>query len=581
MQARLVAHRLNADDFNEPLSTDTLKPILFPKLGYLQHPDDLFNSQQAAQFIADAIEGTGKIVLATDYDTDGVTSAWVATRALIDYFGVDPNRVVHVISERKYGYGISEGVVSQILSISEPIDLVISADQGSSDEPRIKKLAEAGIKVCVTDHHQIAPEGVPQSAVCTVNPQQAGCHYDKQVAGCFVIFLVMTQTRNELIKRGRLTQDAPSLKHLIMNVAVGTVADSVSLKSVNNRAAVQAGLAIINAFQHPSWQAMHVLNDNQGLRLDAEYLGFQVATRINAASRVSDVTTAFHFLNADDFQEAQKHLDQLDQDNDRRKAQQEAMLEAAQEQANAIYTAGKYSMALSLKGNAGIQGIIATRIGEQFGLPTIAMTDLEDGRLAGSARGIVADVDLKEAFEWMHTKDTALFISRGGHKGAAGCMIPLEKFDDFSRLFEEAIQYQLGDEVPEPRVETDGELQSFQLTPSLIEEISLLEPFGREWPKPLFHGRFVIRQLKVVGQTQTHLSLKLVPCDQLNARPIQAIFFNAKPDAQSPNPAEQGEEVICVYQPSLNTFMKRTQLQLRIVTLQTDSEQAQFETVSA
>ena len=490
-QARLVSHRTN--------QTEQLDEIVFPKLKHIQHPSALKNIEQAAEVIVNAIKADGVIVLATDYDTDGVTSAWVATTALCDYFGVPKSRIVHVIGDRKTGYGITDDVVKRILAIEQPIALVISADQGSSDEERIAVLKSHNIPVCVTDHHQIPLNGVPKSAICTVNPQQEGCEYDKTVAGCFVIFLVMTQVRQSLIQNGLLDKSSPSLKYLALNVALGTVADSVSLKSPNNRAIVHAGLQLVNMFQSPAWQALRELNDNQGHPFDAEFLGFQVATRINAASRVSEVATAFKFLSAENINEARTYLEQLDTDNQNRRAQQEVMLKQAYKQALDKYSDDTYSMTLKLSGNAGIQGIIASRVGELYGLPTVAMTDLKDGTLAGSARGIVSEIDLRQAFQWMSEQKEDLFLSMGGHKGAAGCMIPIDFYDEFSQLFEQAIKQQVGDSAPVPIIETDGELNDWQLTPNLIEEISALEPFGREWPKPLFSGEFSITQIREVG----------------------------------------------------------------------------------
>ena len=556
LQARLVAQRTD--------QVEQLEEIVFPKLKYIQHPAALKNIDLAAEIIVKAIQGRGLIVLATDYDTDGVTSAWVATTALCDFFKVPKERVVHIIGERKTGYGITDEVVERILALEEPIELVISADQGSSDEARIAKLKQHGIEVCVTDHHQIPLEGPPASAACTINPQQEGCEYDKTVAGCFVIFLVMTQVRQTLIGQNLIPAETPSLKFLAHNVALGTVADSVSLKSPNNRAIVAAGLQIINHFQSPSWQAMRVLNDNNGQPFDAEYLGFQVATRINAASRVSDVTTAFKYLSAVTLDEAMQFLQQLDDDNQNRRHQQELMLQQALQQAQQRYQAESYSLALKLRGNAGIQGIIASRIGELYGVPTVAMTDLEDGTLAGSARGIVDNVDLRQAFQWMSEQKEELFISMGGHKGAAGCMIPVEFFNDFAELLEKAIHLQLGDESPTPIIESDGSLEDWQLTPSLIDEISLLEPFGREWPKPVFSGVFQIASLKEVGQTKTHLSCKL---KTETGSYIQSIYFNAKQNQADQLPFRTGQWVECAYQPSLNNFAGRTSLQLRIKTM--------------
>ncbi|WP_024851130.1 single-stranded-DNA-specific exonuclease RecJ [Hydrogenovibrio kuenenii] len=564
LQARLVAMRLSDEDFenHDNNMSEMLEKIVFPKLRHLQHPQNLKNADQAAKHIADAILSDGQIVLATDYDTDGVTSAWVATRALIDYFHVPEERITHVLGDRKSGYGITDKVVERILAIDKKIDLVISADQGSSDELRIKKLADKGIPVCVTDHHQIPANGIPESAICTVNPQQENCQYDKTVAGCFVIFLVMGQTRNELIHRGVLDASAPSLKDLVMNVSLGTVADSVSLKGVNNRAVVQAGLTMMNELKHPSWQAMHALNDNNNRPFNAEYLGFQVATRINAASRVSDVTTAFRFLNAEDFYQAQQMLDQLEADNLNRREQQESMLLQAKQTAESIYHPGKFTLVIKMQGNAGIQGIIASRVGEQYGLPTIAMTDLQDGFLAGSGRGIISNIDLREAFQWMSEQDRELFESMGGHKGAAGCMIPIDKFDSFSELFEQAIREQLDNKVPRLQIETDGELEPWQLTPALIDEINLLEPYGRDWPKPLFHGKFSLKSYRVVGQTQTHLSFNLATQD---GRHLSAIFFNALDSEGDPIPYQAGQEILCVYQPALNHYMGNTNLQIRLV----------------
>ncbi|HHS99634.1 MAG TPA: DHH family phosphoesterase, partial [Thiomicrospira sp.] len=127
-QASLVANRTD--------QTEQLDEIVFPKLKHIQHPSALKNIEFAAELIVNAIKGSGVIVLATDYDTDGVTSAWVATTALTEYFGVPNSRIIHVIGDRKTGYGITEDVVKRILSIEQPIELVISADQGSSDEKR-------------------------------------------------------------------------------------------------------------------------------------------------------------------------------------------------------------------------------------------------------------------------------------------------------------------------------------------------------------------------------------------------------------------------------------------------------------
>ncbi|UQB41300.1 DHH family phosphoesterase [Thiomicrospira microaerophila] len=554
LQAKLVAQRLD--------SNERLNETLFPQLKYLQHPNQLKNAQQAAELIADAIQSQGVIVLATDYDTDGVTSAWVAHRALLDYFKVEKSRLIHLIGERKNGYGITDEMCDQILALEQPVNLVISADQGSSDEPRIARLAQAGIRVCVTDHHNIPEDGPPVSASCTVNPQQSDCEYDKTIAGCFVIFLVMTQVRQVLIQRGILPADSPSLKALTRHVALGTIADSVSLKSPNNRAIVLAGLQQINQFDQPTWQAFRQFNDNNNLPYNAEFLAFHVASRINAASRVNDVTSAFHFLNADNLEEAKHHLAQLEADNLERRQQQEAMMQQAFDKAAELYHPERFSLAIALEGNAGIQGIIASRIGEKYGLPTVAMTDLNDGTLAGSGRGVVPEIDLIQAFNQIESQQPGIFIAKGGHKGAAGCQIKREDYLAFAELLEQAVKQQLGDAIPSPVIETDGQLDAALLGLDLISQLEQLEPYGREWPQPQFEGRFKIIDLKVIGKTQTHLSLTLIP-ENANFT-VKAVYFGALSQPDSPLPFLHEDWIYCVFQPKINRYMNKDSLQLML-----------------
>lgn len=554
LQAKLVAQRTQ--------TLDELEKVVFPQLKNLQHPKDLKNSAQAADLIVEAIQADGLIVLSTDYDVDGVTSAWVAYQALTKYFQVPEERIKSLITQRKDGYGINEQVCDEILQLGNQVALVISADQGTSDEPRLAKLAAAGIKVCITDHHKIPDSGIPLSAACVVNPQQEGCNYDPDIAGCFVIFLVMTQVRQKLIELGLLAQDSPSLRELCEQVALGTIADSVSLLSPNNRAMVSAGINLINRFQTPAWQAFRQLNNNSNQPYTAEFLAFQVANRINAASRVNDVYAAFNFLNASNPTQAYQYLEQLEADNEERKRQQETMLQQALDQANEIHNPAKFSLALQLEGNPGIQGIIATRVGEKYGLPCVALTPTHDGSLAGSGRATLPQLDLNLAFNWMEQQQPDLFIAYGGHQGAAGCQIASHNFMRFAELLEEAIKIQLKEETPLPRLETDGQLPHFNL--SILDEINQLEPFGRKWPKPQFNGRFYINNLRVIGQAGQHLSLNLQPEDQNIT--INAVFFNALEHSQTLRNLSYGQNdlVEVVYQPSLNSYMGRNSLQLRI-----------------
>ena len=108
----------------------------------------------------------------------------------------------------------------------------------------------------VTDHHQVSVHGPPPSAYAVVNPNRVDCHYpDKAIAGCMVSWLVMSHVRQGLIDQQAIAADTPKLGDLLDYVALGTVADCVSLgSSETNRAIVKAGLSLIRKQQRPCWQ---------------------------------------------------------------------------------------------------------------------------------------------------------------------------------------------------------------------------------------------------------------------------------------------------------------------------------------
>ena len=236
LQARLLASRL-------PGYQGELTPLVAPSLRYLAHPEKLADGRRAAERIAQAVTEGESIGILTDYDVDGITSHVVIRRTLVELFGVPEARLHSLIGHRIHdGYGISLPLVERTLSLTPRPTLVITADCGSSDEPRIARLKEAGIDVVVSDHHALAIEGPPASAYACVNPTRSDCAYpDKTIAGCMVAWLVMSLARSVLIEWGALPDATPKLSPWLSYVALGTVADVVPLDH-NNRIFVEQGL---------------------------------------------------------------------------------------------------------------------------------------------------------------------------------------------------------------------------------------------------------------------------------------------------------------------------------------------------
>lgn len=556
LQARVLAGRL-ADYAGE------LAPLTQPSLRYLEHPERLADSRRAAERIATAVTRGEHIGILTDYDVDGITSHVVIRRTLVELFGVPESRLHSLIGHRIHdGYGISLPLVERTLELSPRPRLVITADCGSSDEPRIARLKAAGIDVVVSDHHALPLEGPPPSAYAVVNPTRSDCDYpDATIAGCMVAWLVMSLTRSVLIERGVIPQATPKLSAWLSYVALGTVADCVSLgASPANRAVVSHGLTLINRMEAACWRAMKVRLGEDSVPFSAETLAFQMGPRINARSRLDDPYAALHYMLAADDATALRHLQTLDEDNESRKAIERDMAEEARALALPQLEAGVPVLVVYLEGgHPGVQGIVASRLVQAFGRPALVLTPAaERGMLTGSGRSIDA-LHLRDALQRAFELAPDALPRFGGHRGAAGVGVPVDQLEAFRRALQQAVEEQLQDMELFPHLFTDGALQPGQFQLATLQELESLGPYGREFDAPLFEGEFLIESLRPVGADGTHLSLTL----SAGAVSLRAIWFRALTPGELPA-FGLGETLRCAYRLSRNRWRGQESLQLLI-----------------
>ncbi|WP_072825214.1 single-stranded-DNA-specific exonuclease RecJ [Modicisalibacter ilicicola] len=556
LQARVLAGRL-------PGYTGELAPLVSPSLRHLEHPEKLADGRRSAERIARAVTEGEHIGILTDYDVDGITSHVVILRTLNELFGVPSHKLHSLIGHRiNDGYGISLPLVERTLALSPRPSLVITADCGSSDEPRIARLREAGIDVIVTDHHALPQEGPPASAHATVNPTRDDCDFpDPTIAGCMVAWLVMSLTRAVLIELGALSPSTPKLSPWLSYVALGTVADCVSLGgSAINRAVVTQGLTLINRMEAACWRAMAERLGADSVPFDAETLAFQMGPRINARSRLDDPYAALHFMLAVDETSARTHLEVLDQDNQSRKAIESDMTETARALAMDELARGEQVLAVFLEeGHAGVQGIVASRLVQAFGRPAFVLTPAATpGMLTGSGRSIEG-LHLRDALQRAHDLAPEALPRFGGHRGAAGIGVPQNALDTFRGALRRAVGEQLGGRELYPCVFTDGELMGQQLSLLTLDELERLAPYGREFDAPLFEGEFRVENLRVVGADGTHLMLDL----SSGGVSTRGIWFRALSPGETPA-FGLGARVRCAYKLSRNRWKGRESLQLMI-----------------
>ena len=540
-----------------------VEAFLNPSLRNLDSPNRLADIGPAAHRLAAAVMGRERIGIQTDYDTDGLGAHAAFLTVLRDGFGHPPGLLDSFVGHRlNEGYGLTGRLAERILKAQHRPDVLITADNGSSDEPRIRLLKDACIDVIVTDHHLIPAEGPPPSAYACVNPQRSDCRYpDKAIAGGMVAWLVLAATRRILMDVEHPIVRPGVLGEVLDYVACSTVADCVSIASLNNRAVIERGLDLIEGQAKACWASLRpYLGEAE---VDAETIAFQIAPRIHSRTRLDDPMAALKFLMADNVEEANRWALLLDEQNKERKAIQRDILEDALAAAEPRVQAGDFCLTLHLpQAHPGVQGICSSRLAETYGRPTLlfAPTRDNDRVLTGSARAIDA-FHFRDALQAVDDAHPKLMKRFGGHRAAAGVSIAKDNFAVFAAALEEAAREQLKPSDLGPRVLTDGRLLSRDLCLETVDAIKRLAPFGRGFEAPRFRGRFGVRAVKPIGDG-THLRL-LLQCDD---RDVPAVWFNARRDASHAAPCAADDALNCVFTIDDNVYRGRRSLQLKIDT---------------
>lgn len=538
-----------------------LQDWLNPKLKTLSHPMTMQDMDKAADRVAEAIIQREYIALETDHDCDGQTSHAVLYWNLVHHFGHPITHIQSYIGHRlTEGYGLSASVAKRILGAKPRPNVVITADNGSSDEPRIALLKMAKIDVIVTDHHEIPVAGVPESAYACLNPTRPDCAYpDPCIAGCMVAWLLMSAVRQRLIERGHLPHNAPPLRDTLDFVAVGTVADCVSMaKSHNNRAIVQAGMQQIWAGSRPCWRVLRPLLKEKP---SSEDLGFRIGPLLNSDGRLDTAFQSVSFLLAETDEEAKGWLETLQAQNTMRKAIQKDLVQQGMQRAAVQADEGKWSLCVYLEdGHSGVHGIAASRLKDAFGRPTVffapklGTTDC----LTGSVRGIVG-FHVRQALQRVQDTCPGLLIAFGGHQGAGGLTLLQENLSMFMRAFEEAVRAQVTAGDIGPVIWTDGQLTPEQIQGSFLTQLKNLEPFGREFDVPVFEMSAQFEQIQPVGDG-THLRLVLV-CDGYR---FKGIWFNCRTQASTALPIVEEQRYNVIFSLTEHVYREQRRVELLV-----------------
>ncbi|MBI5746215.1 MAG: single-stranded-DNA-specific exonuclease RecJ [Nitrospirae bacterium] len=524
---------------------------------HLLDPFIMNDMDRCADRVVRSIITGERIIIYGDYDVDGITAVSLYLLFFRD-MGMD---VLHYLPYRMTeGYGMNESSIMKIKEMG--VSLIITADLGTTSHREIEVAASLGIDVIVTDHHE-APEELPK-AYGIINPNRRDSTYSfKGLAGVGVAFkfidAIMMKLKEQSSKSkvfGLCNLDFDISKYLDL-VALGTIAD-VSPMLEENRFFVREGLKALSSGARVGVRALKEVAGIDG-EVGVGTVGFQLAPRINAAGRLAGGETGIVLLTTRSMKEAIESARHLDAKNRERQKIEEGILndvlirirnEVDLNQASTIVLA-------SPKWHQGVIGIVASRIAERFYLPTILISLKDDGTGKGSARSI-PPLHLYKAIE----QCSDYLEGFGGHKFAAGLTLRQERFDAFSRRFDEVVSESLGESDFLPAIRLDAEVRLADVTFGLIKDLDRLSPFGPANPEPVLAAMHVEPvSPRLVGNNHLKLTIKS------GSHHLDAIGFDMGsfyPQLTSRIQARQESDVDIAFTPRLDTWRGEERIQMRI-----------------
>ena len=471
-------------------STEQAKKFFEPSIEEIHDPTLLHDMDKAVERIEQAVEKQEQITIYGDYDADGITSTSLMYETLLS---IGANVNYYVPNRFTDGYGPNMDAYQRL--IDNGTQLFITVDNGVSGKNVIDKVMEAGVDVVITDHHEL-PADLP-NAVAIVHPRYPGSNYPfPDLSGVGVAFKVAWA----------LTGEFP-VEELDL-VAIGEIADVVNVTD-ENHALISYGIQQLRQGMRPGLAALMKLADIKANNLTDQDIGFGIAPRLNALGRIADANDGVKLLTSLDENESQKLAKEVDQANKERQNLVADIMKEAEEQANSSANQQKKTLLIVGKGwHQGVLGIVASRIMNETGKPTIvASTDQNNPTLIKGSGRSVDSFNLFNALE-AHRE---LFITFGGHPAACGLsfdqknIVPLQ-----IALEEEAVKQKFDPTVKQP-LPIAMKLVPADVTQQLYNDIQRVAPFGPGNMEPVFELNNVkVVDVKTMGQEHQHLKFSIV-----------------------------------------------------------------------
>ncbi|MBM3213316.1 single-stranded-DNA-specific exonuclease RecJ [Candidatus Poribacteria bacterium] len=479
------------------------RAFIHPTFDDIHDPWSLPDMEPAVECLRRAIGDGSRITIYGDYDVDGTT----ATAILLRVFRALGANVDHYIPERaREGYGLNTDAIHAIHASGTRV--LVTVDCGVTAQGPIESAHELGIDVIVTDHHSPDEDRLPRegTAVAVIDPKLPGSTYPfEELAGVGLAFKLA-----HALVGGSLDADRnPLLLDQLGMVALGTIADMAQMRG-ENRALAKLGLEVLNRRNSPGIRALcEVAGIKPETTLTGRHVGWQLGPRINAAGRLDSARKVVRLLITDSDMEAQEIARELHADNEERRRLTERIFQDACAQVDSDRAALERERALFLCRDGwhpGVVGIVAGRLVERYGMPTV-LVGMEEDIGKGSARSI-PEFDIHDAL----LECRELMVTFGGHRAAAGLTVTRDRARSLGRRFLAVARERLSETDIAPKLRLDSVIPLSELTIEAIRETAALDPFSEGNPQP----RVGIRGLRVqgaprlFGKESTHLGVTLV-----------------------------------------------------------------------
>lgn len=540
--ARLIRNR-------DVVGEEKIREYLLGTVEEIPSPWLMKDMEKAVDILERKIQQQAKIRIIGDYDIDGVTSTYILLKGLTR---IGANVDTYIPDRVADGYGIHEHLIDR--AGEDGIDTIVTCDNGIAAAAEIQMAKDKGMTVIVTDHHEIPyreengeRQVILPPADAILNPKQYDCPYpNKNLCGAVVAFKYITALYERFGVPEKELEDYYEL------AAIATVGDVMDLQG-ENRILVKEGLRRLKETKNPGLQELIRANALEDAKITAYHIGFVLGPCINASGRLDTAARSLQLLNAQTIEEAAKLAGDLTALNQSRKALTEKGKEEAIRLIETTDLKNDRVLVVYLPDcHESLAGIIAGRLREKYHKPAFVLTRGET-----SAKGSGRSIESYSMYEEL-VKCADLMVQFGGHPMAAGLSIKEENIEAFRRQLNENCT--LTEEDLLPKIVIDVPMPVSYITKELVEQISLLEPFGKGNTKPVFAQKGLrVLDSSILGKNKNVVKVKLLDPQGV---PMEGIYFGEAEEFAGF--LKEHATIAVTYYPEINRFRGKESLQIII-----------------